>query len=102
LIALQVLGIAAWVVFGLAGAWLLLTGRRLIYGLPREIKDGWPLRTFGLLYVLLAAFLIYQFSRGSFSPDGVVFTYAFFAVALGVYLYGRRKPRAADVSTPEA
>lgn len=90
---LEVLGIALWSVLGVGGAWLLLTGRRTIFGLPKGIREGRRLRLFGLLYFLVAAFLIFQASRGSFSPDGVVLTYAFFAVALVVGLTQRQKQR---------
>ena len=85
------LGIALWSVLGIGGAWLLLTGHRTIFGLPKGIREGWRLRLFGLLYFLVAAFLIYQASRGSFSPEGIIFSYAFFAVALVVGLTQRRK-----------
>jgi hypothetical protein len=97
-VLLEVLGGASWLALGLAGAWWLLTGRKMIFGLPENIRAGWPLRVFGLAYVLLAAFLIYQAFRGSFTPDGVVFTYAFFAVALAVALNRRRKQRARQPS----
>jgi len=87
------MGIAVWSVLGLGGAWLLLTGRRTIFGLPKGIREGWRLRLFGLLYFLIAAFLIFQASRGSFSPEGIVFTYAFFAIALVVGLTQRQNTR---------
>lgn len=94
MVALEVLGVTLWSVLGVAGAWLLLTGRRMVYGLPKSPREGWPLRAFGLAYLLLAAFLIFQAFHGSFSADGVVFAYVFFAVALAVVLNQRRKRRA--------
>ena len=90
---LEVLGGALWSVLGVAGAWWLLTGRKMIFGLPKDIREGWPLRVLGLAYFILAAFLIFEAFRGSFSPDSVVFAYAFFAVALAVALTSRRKDR---------
>ena len=51
------------------------------------------MRVMGLAYFLLAAFLIYQAFHGSFSPEGVIFSYAFFVVALAVYFSQRRKAR---------
>jgi hypothetical protein len=93
-LVLEALGIALWSVLGLGGVWLLLTGRRTIFGLPKGIREGLRLRAFGALYFLLAAFLIFQASRGSFSPDAVVFAYAFFGVALVVVLTQRRRQRA--------
>jgi hypothetical protein len=102
MIVLQVLGVGLWAVLGLGGIWWLLTGRRL-FGIPKGYREGWPLRVMGLAYVLLAAYLINQAFHGTFYADGVIFSYAFFAVALVVYyLTRRRKAQAADVSTPEA
>ena len=102
MVVLEVLGVALWSVLGLLGAWFLVTGRKTIYGLPNNMRDGWPTRLMGLAYVLLAGFLIYQLSHGYFAADGVVVSYVFFAVAIAVYLRGRRKVRQADASTPEA
>jgi hypothetical protein len=93
-VVLEVLGVGLWAALGLGGAWWLLTGRRLV-GLPKGYREGWPMRVMGLAYVLMAAYLIYQVFRGTFYADGVVFSYAFFAVALGVYLYQRRRAREA-------
>jgi hypothetical protein len=97
-LVLEALGIGLWSVLGLGGAWLLLTGRRTIFGFPKGIREGWRLRAFGALYFLVAAFLIFQASRGSFSPDGIVFSYAFFAIALVVGLSQRQKHRAERTS----
>jgi hypothetical protein len=88
---LEVLGVGLWAVLGFAGAWVLITGRKLMYGLPKGIREGWPLRLFGLAYFAVALFLVYQALHGSFSADSVVFTYAFFCVAGAVALSRRRK-----------
>jgi drug/metabolite transporter (DMT)-like permease len=93
-VVLEVLGVGLWAVLGLGGAWWLVTGRRLA-GLPRGYREGWPLRVMGLAYVLFPMFLVYEVLQGSFAPESVIFSYAFFAVALGVYVYHRRKVRAA-------
>jgi hypothetical protein len=66
----------------------------MIFGLPKDIREGWPLRVFGLAYFLTAVFLIYQAFRGSFSQDSVVLAYSFFAVALVVALNRRRTAQA--------
>jgi hypothetical protein len=99
-IVLEVLGVGLWSVLGLAGAGWLLTGRKTIYGLPKGLKEGWPLRVMGLAYFLTAVFLIYQAFHGSFAADSVIFAYAFFGVALAVYLTRRRKPRVAESPAP--
>jgi hypothetical protein len=98
-VVLEVLGVGLWAVLGLGGVWWLMTGRRL-FGLPKGQWVGWPLRVMGLAYVLLAAFLINQVFRGTFYADGVVFSYAFFALALAIDLYQRRKARIAGTSAP--
>jgi hypothetical protein len=95
-VVLEALGVGIWAVLGLIGAWWLLTGRKTIFRLPRDIREGWPLRVFGLAYVAVTSFTIFQASRGSFSPEAVVFTYLFFAVALVVALSSRRKRRSAE------
>ena len=97
MVVLEVLGVGLWAVLGLGGVWWLVTGCRL-FGLPKGQWKSWPLRLMGLGYVLVAVLLIYEVFHGSFAADGVVFSYAFFAVALAVYMYQRRKVGAA----PEA
>jgi hypothetical protein len=99
-ILIEVFGVGLWAVLGLAGSWWLLTGRKTIYGLPKGVKEGWLLRVMGLGYFLVAVFLIYQAFHGSFAADGVIFSYAFFGVALAVYLTRGRKPRVAESPAP--
>ena len=74
--ALDLLAVALWVVFGGAGAWLLLTGRNTIFGLPLGFDDARLRRLFGLIWVLVAAFFLHSFSQGSFSPWPVFWLYA--------------------------
>jgi hypothetical protein len=74
--ALEVLGLALWLVFAGFGAWLLVTGRNLFFGLPLGVTDGRLRRLFGLLCVLAAAFFIFRISQGSFSPESVIGLYA--------------------------
>jgi hypothetical protein len=103
MILVEVLGVVSWVVIGLAGAWFMATGRKVFYGLPRGIREGGPVRIFGLAYAALAGFLFFEWvHNGSFSPQGIIFTYVFFAIAIGVALWQSRKERAGDASAPEA
>jgi hypothetical protein len=92
----EVLGVGIWAVLGVLGAWWLVTGRKVVFGLPRDIKEGWMLRGFGLAYVALASFLIFQASRGLLSPEGAVLTYLFFAAALIAALGSRWKRRSGE------
>ena len=95
---IEVLGVGLWAILGLVGAWLLLTGRKTIYGLPKGIAEGWPLRVWGAAYFALAAYLIYQAFRGSFNPDGAVTTYILLAIALWLVLSRRRSTRGAGTA----
>ena len=89
---LQILGVLAWVVLGLVGVWFLLTGRRFV-GLPRSVREGWRLRGLGLLWIAITGVLIDEAFHGSYSAQGVVFTYVFVAVAVALYVYRRRTAR---------
>lgn len=94
------IGFALWLVLGLAGAWLLVTGRKMVFGLPRDYREGWPVQVFGLALVLMAAFVTYQSyraSRGLPVPGGIFYVYGIggFTVLLVVLAVwgGRRMPR---------
>jgi hypothetical protein len=101
-----VIGLVLWLLLGLAGAWLLITGRRLVFGLPRDFKEGWPVRIYGLAYVLVAVFVAYEgyrASRGLSVPSGIVFIYgavAFTVLLLVLTIFGRR--RGAQTAGPAA
>jgi hypothetical protein len=92
-VVVEALGVGLWALLGLAGAWWLVTGRKLIYDLPKGIREGRFLRVMGLAYVLLAAFLIYMALHGSVSAEGVVLGYLLFAGGLALALNRRRKER---------
>jgi hypothetical protein len=66
--ALELFGVALWLVFAGVGAWLLVTGRNTFFWQPLGINDVRLRRLFGLVCVLVAAFFVFSFSRGSFSP----------------------------------
>jgi hypothetical protein len=72
---LRVFGFALWLSLAVLGAWLLLTGRHVVFGLPMGVRDGWPMRLFGLVYFLAGTFISYRVIQGSFSPEGIVFGY---------------------------
>jgi hypothetical protein len=92
-VVLEVLALALWIPLGVAGVWLLATGRK-IWGLPTWLKEGWQLRVFGLAYFVIAGYLTYRaIHDGSFSADGLVAGYVA-VVALGlVAIYRRQKAR---------
>ena len=101
--AAELIGLLLWLVLGLAGAWLLVTGRKMVFGLPGDFREGWPVRVFGLAWVLMAAFVTYErylASQGSPVPSGIFFFYATggFAVLLVVLSVwgGRRKARTTE------
>jgi hypothetical protein len=81
--AFQVLGLTLWGLVAIIGAWLLCTGRHVFFGLPIGAREGWSLRVFGLIYLVAGTFLAYRAVQGSFSPEGVVFSY----VALGLVVW---------------
>lgn len=94
--ALEVLGLALWIPLGVLGLWLLITGRR-IHGLPKDLKEGWQLRLFGLAYVGMSVYVSYRaIHDGSYAADGIVMGYVLL-IALALYvLYRRRKARRAE------
>jgi hypothetical protein len=95
--AFQVLGLVLWGLVAVIGAWLLVTGRHVFLRLPIGAREGWPLRAFGLTYLVAGTFLAYRAFQGSFSPEGIVFSY----VALGlVVLSAWQKTRTAEHSQP--
>jgi hypothetical protein len=74
--ALEVLGLALWLVLAGFGAWLLVTGRNLLFGLPLGFDDARWRRPFGLLYMLVAGFFILRTSQGSDTLVPVIALYA--------------------------
>ena len=64
-VALEALGLALWVVLAGFGAWLLVTGRNMLFGLPLGFDDARFRRPFGLLYILVAGFFVFRISQGS-------------------------------------
>jgi hypothetical protein len=80
----EVLALAPWVLTAVIGAWLVLTGRRLIPWLPEGVREGWRLRAIGLLYCVVAAFFAYRVIQGPFDPSGLMITWI--AVGTGVWV----------------
>jgi hypothetical protein len=92
-VILEVLALALWIPLGVAGVWLLATGR-MIFGLPKWLKEGWQLRVFGLAYFVMAGYLTYRaIHDGSFSADGVVFGYVALVALVLVAIYRRQKAK---------
>jgi hypothetical protein len=97
--ALELLALAFWIPIGVLGLWLLATGRRTFFGLPKWPKEGWLLRVFGLVYVLLPGYFIYRaIHDASFAPDGVVAGYAVLIGVALVALYRRQMARRAQAA----
>jgi hypothetical protein len=95
----ELLALVMYVPLAVAGLWLLVTGRRMIFGLPKGMKEGWQLRAFGAVYVLGSSWVIYRaIHDGTYAADAIVFAYvALFAVA-GIFVYRRRKARRAEAA----
>jgi hypothetical protein len=74
--ALEILGVALWLVFALAGAWLLVTGRDMFFGMPLGFSDVRLRRLFGLVWVLAGAFFSVRVAQGSVSWWSVIALYA--------------------------
>jgi hypothetical protein len=87
---LRLLGLVLWLFVAVAGAWLLITGRQVIFGLPKGINDGWPMRLFGLVYCLAGTYFTYRVIQGTFTPEGIVFG---FVSLVAVVLVAWRKSR---------
>ena|ERR1700674_2203921 len=94
---LRVLAFVLWLFVAIVGAWLLLTGRHVIFGLPKGIRDGWPMRMFGLVYFLAGTYFSFRVIQGSFTPEGIVFGYVSLVAVILVGWWkardlGRRNP----------
>ena len=100
---LRLLGLGLWLFLGVVGAWLLFTGRRIIFGLPKGLKEGLPLRLFGLVYLAAAVWLTYRLVQGSFAPESIVFAYVSLGIVVLVAAFGyRRKARASAAAGPRS
>jgi len=97
--ALELLALAYWIPLGVFGLWLLATGRRPFFGLAKGLKEGWPLRVFGLVYVVLPGYFMYRAIHDrSYAPDGIVMGYVILIAVVLVGLYRRRKARRAEAA----
>jgi|ERR1700686_38913 len=89
---LELLALVLWIPIGVVGFWLLVTGRRMMFGLPKGLKEGRQLRVFGLAYVLAGGYFTYRATRdGSFVVDGLVMGYAVLIVLALAGLYRWQK-----------
>jgi hypothetical protein len=92
--ALELLGVALWLVFAGAGAWLLVTGRDTFFGMPLGFNDARLRRLFGLIWMLVAAFFISRIGQGSFSLWSVIGLYAGLAFSAVLGWWKARDARA--------
>jgi hypothetical protein len=74
--AVEVLGLTLSVLLAGFGAWLLVTGRNMVFGVPLGFDDARFRRPFGLLYILVAGFFVFRISQGSDSVVPVIALYA--------------------------
>lgn len=96
-VALQVLGVVPWLVLGLIGAALLITGRRVVFGIEIGPRDGWLARLLGLLYCVVSGYFAYRAILGQLQVETVIFTYVAAVASILVALSRRRKARAGRV-----
>jgi hypothetical protein len=94
---LRVVALILWLSVAVFGSWLLLTGRHVIFGLPKGIRDGWPMRMFGLVYCAAGAYFSFSVIQGSFTPEGIAFGYV---SLVSVILAGWWKARTQGGVTP--
>jgi hypothetical protein len=92
--ALELLGVALWLVLAVAGAWLLVTGRDTFCGLPLGFNDVRIRRLFGLFCMLAAAFFIYRISQGSLGLWPVIGLYGGLAFSAVLGWWKARDARA--------
>jgi hypothetical protein len=86
--ALEVLGVALWLLFAGFGAWHLVTGRDQFFGLSLGIDSVRGRRWFGLFSMFVAGYFIFRIGQGSFSPEAIVFQYA--AVGFSAFVAWRK------------
>lgn len=95
------LALAPWVLTLVIGAWLVLTGRRLIPWLPEVgVREGWRLRAMGLLYCVVAGFFAYRIIQGPFDPGGLMITWVALGTAVWVGFERWRKARTREAPGP--
>ena len=92
--ALELLGVALWLVFAGAGAWLLVTGRSMFFGLPLGFNDVRLRRLFGLVCMLAAAYFIFRISQRSFMLWSVSGLFAGLAFSHAIEWWKSREARA--------
>jgi hypothetical protein len=81
--ALELLGLIPSLTMGVLGSALLLTGRRLRFGLPFGIREGWPLRLFGLVFFAAGIYFTSRVVQGSSEQDAVIGAYV--TLAFGIF-----------------
>lgn len=92
--ALELVAIAPWLLVGMLGIGLAVTGRPLILGLPVGVPQGWPVRLFGLLYAVVGSYFTYRVIQGGWpTPAALALTYAVLAVLVTVGLSRRFRAR---------
>lgn len=76
------IGAAIWLVLGLEGLWFAATGHKSVFGLPRDYREGWPVRVFGLAYLLMAALSAFGVYLGA--SRGMNLQFGLFEATMGI------------------
>jgi hypothetical protein len=98
--AMVLLGLVPSLIMGVLGYALLVTGRRLRFGIPLGIREGWPLRLFGLAYLAAGIYFTSTFVQGSSGQDALFGAYATLVFGIYASLYRWRKARQAGAALP--
>lgn len=85
------IAVLPWLFLGLVGAWMLLTGRKLIFGFPIGLGEGWTMRLFGLAYCLAGAYFTSSVVNGGLPRPVLLTGYAALAGSFFAEYFRRRK-----------
>lgn len=88
-----VIGIAPMVLFAAICIPAVVTGRRLLFGVPTAWPPGWQLRFYSSICLVVMAFGIYQTVAHGVFKEGLFITYVVTAALIGWVSYQSWKKR---------